>query len=50
MKVRKVKRDIKESINIFDFEELLRRAVKTPSFSKKRQEKSEKVKSQTSAR
>jgi hypothetical protein len=50
MKARKAKRDIKESINISDFEELLRRAVKTPSFSKKTQEKPAKAKSQTSAR
>lgn len=46
----KIKRDKKESINISDFEELLKRAVTTPPFSKKKQEKPEKVKSQTSAR
>jgi hypothetical protein len=50
MKKTKTKRNLKESINISDFEELLRRAVKTPSLSKKKREKSEKAKSRTSAR
>ena len=50
MKNEKTKRTLKESISISDFEELLRRAVKTPSISKKKRVKPEKVKSQTSAR